>query len=60
MFSRLLIYFLKKPQVAKVIREIARPPGEPLNLQTSLDDFEQLLARVLEQRKRRGYPTSLK
>lgn len=59
MFSRLLIYFLRKPAVTKVIREIAHPPVEPLNLQTSLDDFEQLLARVLEQRKRRGHTTSL-
>lgn len=26
MFSRLLIYFLKKPAVAKVIQEIVHPP----------------------------------
>lgn len=28
MFSRLLIYFLRKPAVAKVIREIAHQPSE--------------------------------
>lgn len=51
MFSRLLIYFLKKPQVAKVIRETVHQQ----DLTISQDEFEALLARIVEQRSRRAY-----
>lgn len=58
MFSRLLIYFLRKPAVAKVIREIAHQPSETeiqQSLSISLNEFEALLARIVEQRSRRAY-----
>ena len=51
MFSRLLIYFLRKPAVAKVIRETVHQQ----DLTISQDEFEALLARIVEQRSRRAY-----
>lgn len=57
MFSRLLIYFLRKPQVVAVIKEIAQPstPNLEQDLKISASEFETLLARILAQRERRHY-----